>query len=210
MSSAMSAGTGLVSVSASVSLDGFIAGPEGSGFEHLFAWYEGGDRTFPSTHPEIPFHLSGADHDYLTAAMARMGVLVVGRRLFDITNGWDGVHPLDKPVVVMTHRTPQDWVERYPDAPFEFVPTGIHDAVAAAHDLAGGLDVGLNAGEVASQGIAAGLVDEVILDLVPVLLGGGTRFFDAIGTTPVVLDGPEATQGHRVTHLRYTVRRDRV
>jgi dihydrofolate reductase len=204
----MTAGTGLVSVSASVSLDGYIAGPGDSGFEHLFAWYEGGDRAFPSTHPEIPFRLSDADHGYLTAAMARTGVLVVGRRLFDMTDGWDGVHPLDKPVVVLTHRVPQDWVERHPGAPFTFVSTGIRDAVAVAHELAGGRDVGLNAGEIASQGIAAGLVDEVVLDLVPVLLGGGTRFFDAIGTTPVVLDGPEATQGHRVTHLRYTVRQD--
>ena len=58
---------GKVVTSASVSLDGYLAGPEESGFEHLFAWYDGGEAEFPSTHPEVSFNLSAEDHAYLTA-----------------------------------------------------------------------------------------------------------------------------------------------
>ncbi|WP_251152896.1 dihydrofolate reductase family protein [Cellulosimicrobium sp. Marseille-Q4280] len=197
---------GIVTTSASVSLDGFIAGPQGTGFEHLFAWYDGGDQEFPSANPDVHFHLSPADHRYLSAVMPQIGVLVVGRRLFDMTDGWGGTHPLDKPVVVLTHTVPQEWVDAHPGAPFRFVTTGIEDAVAAGHELAGGLDVAVNAGEMASQALAAGLLDEVVLDLVPVLLGDGVRFFDAIGPAPYVLDGPDVTPGERVTHLRFRLR----
>lgn len=196
----------IVTTSASVSLDGFVAGPGGTGFEHLFAWYDGGPHEFPSADPNISFRLAEADHAYLVAAMDRIGVLVVGRGVFDTTDGWSGRHPLDKPVVVLTHSVPETWVERYPEAPFTFVTTGIDDAVAAGRELAGGLDVGLSAGTVASQALAAGLVDEVVLDLVPVLLGGGVRYFDDVGAVPRLLDGPEITAGERVTHLRFRLR----
>jgi dihydrofolate reductase len=197
---------GIVTTSASVSLDGYIAGPEGSGFEHLFAWYDGGDREFPSANPGVSFRLSEADHAYLTAAMRRVGVLVVGRRLFDMTDGWGGSHPLDKPVVVVTHEVPQAWVDAHPGAPFRFVTGGIEDAVAAGREAAGDLDVAVNAGEMASQALAAGLLEEVVLDVVPVLLGEGVPFFTSIGAAPRLLDGPEITPGERVTHLRYRVR----
>ncbi|OLT46142.1 deaminase [Cellulosimicrobium sp. CUA-896] len=197
---------GIVTTSASVSLDGYISGPQGSGFEHLFAWYDGGDHEFPSANPGVSFRLSAADHAYLTAAMERLGALVVGRRLFDLTDGWGGTHPLDKPVVVLTHAVPQEWVDAHPGAPFRFVTGGIEDAVAAGHDAAGGLDVAVNAGEIASQALAAGLLEEVVLDVVPVLLGGGVPFFGAIGAAPRLLDGPDVTPGERVTHLRFRVR----
>ena len=87
---------GKVVTSASVSLDGYIAGPEESGFEHLFTWYDGGETEFPSNHPDVPFNLSEADHAYLTEFIARVGVLVVGRHLFDMTErvGW---HPSARP-----------------------------------------------------------------------------------------------------------------
>jgi dihydrofolate reductase len=197
---------GIVTTSASVSLDGFIAGPEGSGFEHLFAWYDAGDHEFPSANPGVSFRLSESDHAYLTAAMQRVGVLVVGRRLFDMTDGWGGSHPLDKPVVVVTHAVPQEWADAHPGAPFRFVRGGIEDAVAAGREAAGDLDVAVNGGEMASQALAAGLLEEVVLDVVPVLLGDGVRFFDHIGAVPRLLDGPEITPGERVTHLRYRVR----
>ncbi|MFC8923097.1 dihydrofolate reductase family protein [Cellulosimicrobium sp. NPDC057127] len=197
---------GIVTTSASVSMDGFIAGPQGSGFEHLFAWYDAGDHEFPSANPDVSFRLSEADHSYLTAVMQRIGALVVGRRLFDMTDGWGGTHPLDKPVVVLTHAVPQEWVDAHPGAPFRFVTGGIEDAVAAGREAAGGLDVAVNAGEIASQALAAGLLDEVVLDVVPVLLGDGVPFFTSIGAAPRLLDGPDITPGERVTHLRFRVR----
>lgn len=198
---------GKVTTSASVSLDGFIAGPGETGFEHLFAWYEAGEVEYPSQLDGVRFSLTPADHAYLTAAVERIGVFVVGRRLFDLTDGWTGRHPLDKPVVVVTHALPTDWVATHPGAPFTFVTDGVAEAIEVARGIAGDRDIGLNAGSILSQALELGLVDEIVLDLAPVLLGGGTRFFDALTSAPILLDGPEITPGERITHLRYTVRR---
>jgi dihydrofolate reductase len=120
---------GKIVTGASVSLDGYIAGPNETGFEHLFAWYGAGDIEDPSTHPEIPFALTASDHAYLKEYVDHVGVLVVGRRLFDMTDGWGGVHPLDRPVVVVTHRVPGEWVQAHADAPFTFVTDGLVAAI---------------------------------------------------------------------------------
>ena len=97
------------------------------------------------------------------------GALVVGRKLFDYTNGWDGKHPLGVPVVVLTHSVPDGW-EREGEW-FTFVSDGIEAAIAKARELAGGKGVGLNSGTIASQALNARLLDEVWIDLVPVILG---------------------------------------
>jgi dihydrofolate reductase len=198
---------GNVVTGASVSLDGYIAGPEETGFEQLFEWYGAGDVEFPSTHPEIPFALSAADHAYLKDYVDRVGVLVVGRRLFDMTDGWGGIHPLDRPVVVVTHKVPEEWVQTHPDAPFTFVTDGVAAAVERAREIAGSKDVGVNGGTIARQCLELGLLDEVSFDLVPVLLGGGVPFFEHVKTAPILLDGPSVTEGSRVTHLHYRVRK---
>ncbi len=198
---------GKVVTSASVSLDGYIAGPEESGFEHLFAWYDGGEAEFPSTHPEVSFNLSAEDHAYLTQFIDRVGVLVVGRHLFDMTDGWDGIHPLDRPVVVVTHNVPEAWIEAHPDAPFTFVTDGVAAAVQQGHEIAGDKDVVVNGGTMATQCLELGLLDEITLDVVPVILGSGTRYVDPAQAAPILLDGPTITQGSRVTHLQYVVRK---
>jgi dihydrofolate reductase len=200
---------GKVMTGASVSLDGFIAGPNESGFEHLFAWYSAGELEFPSTHPEIRFRLTPPDHRYLLDYVESVGVLIVGRHLFDMTDGWGGIHPLDRPVVVVTHAPPDDWIGAHPAAPFHFVTDGVAAAVEKAGSIAGGRNVGVNAGTIARHCLELGLLDEIWFDLVPVILGGGTTFFDDLRTDPIVLDGPEVIQGARVTHLRFTVRKDR-
>ncbi|NUS43034.1 MAG: deaminase [Mycobacteriaceae bacterium] len=192
---------------ASMSLDGYIAGPEESGFEHLFAWYTAGDVDFPSSHQEIPFHLTAADHAHLTESVASAGVYVVGRRLFDFTDGWGGRHPFDKPIVVVTSTVPTQWIETHPEAPFTFVTDGVRRAIERAIDIADGKDVGVNGGTLAKQCLELGLLDEINLDLVPVILGGGVSFFDHAGSGPHLLDNPVITAGERVTHLRYRVRR---
>ena len=198
---------GKVVTGASVSLDGYIAGPEETGFEHLFTWYSAGDVTFSSTHPEIPFSLTQQDHDYLTGFVESVGVLVVGRHLFDITDGWGGIHPLDRPIVVVTHNVPADWVEAHPGAPFTFVTEGVEVAIERAREIAGDKDIGVNGGTIATQCLELGLLDEITLDLVPVLLGGGVPYIDHVKVAPVLLDGPTITQGSRVTHLHYVVRK---
>jgi dihydrofolate reductase len=198
---------GKTTTGASVSLDGFIAGPNETGFDQLFAWYGAGDREFPSTHPEIPFRLSEADHAYLKEYVDAVGVLVVGRRLFDLTDGWAGIHPLDRPVIVVSHRVPEAWLRAHPEAPFTFVTGGLLAALDRAREIAGDRNVGVAAGRIASQCLALGVLDEIWLDLVPIVLGGGTKFFDEFERAPVLLDGPDVVAGVRVTHLRYVVRR---
>jgi dihydrofolate reductase len=198
---------GKVLTGASVSLDGYIAGPNESGFEHLFAWMGAGENEFRSTHPEIQFRLTAPDFDYLKSYVDGAGVLVVGRHLFDITDGWGGIHPLDRPIVVVTHSLPDAWVSAHPDAPFTFVTDGVASAIERARQIAGDKNIGVAAGTIARQCLELGLVDEVWFDLVPVILGGGTSYFDGLTTDPILLEGPEIIEGTRVTHLRYIVQR---
>ena len=191
---------------ASMSLDGYIAGPEESGFEHLFQWYGNGDVEVPTTKPEMTMRMTPVSAAHFRGLIERTGALVVGRKLFDYTRGWDGNHPMGVPVVVLTHSVPDGWPRE--GAPFHFVTEGIEAAVAKAAELAGDKVVGVNGGTIARQCLDAGLLDEVWIDLVPVLLGDGTPFFEQLGTAPVALEGPVSVQeGKGVTHLRYRVTR---
>jgi dihydrofolate reductase len=191
---------------ASMSLDGYISGPGETGFEHLFKWYGNGDVEVPTTKPEMTMRMTAASAEHQRRMADMTGALVVGRKLFDFTDGWDGNHPLGKPVVVLTHSVPAGWPRD--DAPFTFVSEGIERAIAVAHELAGEKVVGVNGGTIARQCLDAGLLDEIWVDLVPVLLGGGTPFFEQLSSAPVELEGPVAiTDGRDVTHLRYRVRR---
>lgn len=190
---------------ASMSLDGYIAGPGETGFEHLFKWYGNGDVVVPTTHPEMTFRTTAASAEHLRKLTDMTGALVVGRRLFDSTDAWGGNHPLGKPVVVVTHSVPEGWPRD--DAPFTFVTDGIERAIEQAKALAGDKIVGVNGGTIAQQCLDAGLLDEIWVDLVPVLLGGGTPFFDQLKRVPVELEGPDSVvEGSDVTHLRYRVR----
>jgi dihydrofolate reductase len=190
---------------ASMSLDGYIAGPGESGFEHLFKWYGNGDVVVPTTDEELTMRMTPVSAEHFRSLMDMTGALVVGRRLFDSTGGWGGNHPLGVPVVVLTHSVPDGWPRE--GAPFTFVTDGIERAVEQAKELAGEKVVGVNGGMIARQCLDAGLLDEVWVDLVPVLLGGGTPFFDELERAPVELEGPvSVTEGTDVTHLRYRVR----
>lgn len=133
--------------------------------------------------------------------MAGVGVLICGRHLFDITHGWNGTHPVGLPVVVVTHKAPAGWpgVER-----FTFVDS-VRAAVQVARDLAGEKDVVVASSKIAQQCLDSGLLDEIHLDLVPVLLGNGVPWFENLARAPVRLDNPVVIEGDRVTHLAYSV-----
>ncbi len=194
-----------VMTSATMSLDGYIADENHGGFDHLFRWYEQGDVETPTADPQMTWRTSAATAAHLRDLKARLGALVVGRRLFDITDGWGGRHPLGVPVVVVTHHVPEGW-EREGDATV-FVTDGIESAVARAKALAGGKQVGVNGGTIATQVLEAGLLDEVHVDLVPVLLGSGIPLFAHLRIAPVQLEGPvRVVEGIGVTHLAYRVR----
>ena len=190
---------------ASMSIDGYIAGPDETGFEHLFQWYGNGDIDVPTADPQMTLKMTQVNVDHWHRTLDLTGALVVGRKLFDYTSGWGGRHPIDKPVVVLTSRDAPDGFE---DKPFTFVTEGIERAIEVAAELAGGKGVGLNGGTIASQALDAGLLDEVWVDLVPVVLGGGTPFLSQLGSAPIALEGPiDVIEGTAVTHMRYRVRR---
>src|SRR5215210_1935599 len=129
---------------ASMSLDGYISGPNETGFEHLFKWMGNGDVEVPTANPELTFRLTEENARYVRALTEQTGAFVVGRKLFDFTSGWGGRHPLDKPVVVLTHNVPDGW-ERVGEN-FTFVSDGIESAVERARALADGKAVGVNGG----------------------------------------------------------------
>ncbi|WP_449061887.1 dihydrofolate reductase family protein [Planomonospora algeriensis] len=193
-----------VYIEASMSLDGFIAGPSNSGFEHLFAWCRNGDvPTSTANSTRVAYRTSAASAAHVRELNDITGALVVGRRLFDMTNGWDGTHPMGVPTFVVTHTAPEDW--KAEGTPFTFVTDGLAAAVELARQAAGDKAVGVGPGDVAWQALDAGLVDQVRIDLVPVLLGGGTRMFDRLTGTPVHLGDPRVITGTAVTHLIYDV-----
>lgn len=196
-----------VTTQASMSLDGFISGPNESGFEHIFEWYGNGDVTIPTANPEMPpSRVSQASADYLEV-WDDIGAIVVGRRLFDMTNGWDGSHPIGReiPIFVVTHSAPTEWTPKHDDTSFTFVTDGLESAIEQAKAVAGNKDVDIGPGSIVGQALESGLLDEIKIDLVPVLLGGGVRFLESLATAPVKLDGPRVIEGDRVTHLIYKV-----
>lgn len=196
---------GKVITGATTSLDGYIAGPEESGFDLLFQWYGNGDVEIPSASPDVPpIRLSSASAALVKQEWENTGALVVGRYLYDMTKAWGGRHPMNVTTVVLTHERPEDRPED--DENFVFVTDGIEAAVAKAKELAGDKNVGVNGGQMARQCLEAGLLDEVGVELVPVILGGGKTLFGELG--PVQFDGPVAVvQGTGVTHLRYKVKK---
>ena len=189
---------------ASMSLDGYIADPSDN-VGPLFDWYGNGDVEVTGADPDRVFRVSAASAEYLRRAWSDAVAGVIGRRLFDLTNGWNGRPPVGEAVFVVTHRPPRDW--DFPDAPFTFVTDGVASAIAQAKEFAGDRVVAVNPGNVGGQAFAAGLVDEVLVDLVPVVFGAGVRYFGDYAGSPLLLGNPEVVQGDRVTHLRYQVRR---
>jgi dihydrofolate reductase len=192
---------GKVIAQASMSLDGFIADTSDE-VGPLFDWYHNGEVEVTGSHPD--FRTSAASAAYLRQAWSSIGVDVIGRRLFDLTNGWNGRPVVGEAVFVVTHRPPTYWP--YPDAPFTFVTDGLHSALAQAQAVAGERDVSITPGTIAGQAFAAGLIDEVRIDLVPVVFGAGVRFFGDYSGSPFLLENPDIVQGNRVTHLHYRVR----
>lgn len=196
---------GKVIMASAVSVDGFIADPADQ-VGPLFDWYSNGEVPIQVGDTAYEFHTSPATAEYLTESWGRVGAVIIGRHLFDLTNGWHGRPAVGEHVFVVTHTVPADW-EYLATAPFTFVIDGVRSAVAKAKAFAGpDRDVALNAGEVGGQAFAAGLVDEVDLALVPVVFGSGVRFFGSFDKGPALLDNPTIVQGDRVTHLRYRVR----
>ena len=195
-----------VVMQAVVSVDGFIAYPDDS-VGPLFDWYFNGDTELRASASDWTFHVSRTSAEHVQPHWDAIDVTVIGRHLFDTTNGWDGKTAAGEQLVVITHRPlPQEWLAAHPDAPFHTAGS-VESGIALAKELAGDGVVDVTAGDVGGQAFSAGLVDEVAMDVVPVVLGEGVRFFGS-HTGTVLLDDPDhVVQGDRVLHLHYKVRR---
>jgi dihydrofolate reductase len=183
-----------------VSVDGFIADAEDN-VGPLFEWYFNGDAEIVNGGP---FKVSTDSARYVRPMWQRIGTTIMGRHLFDLTNGWEGTPPAGGHIVVVSHRPrPEGW---HPEASCQFVDD-IGRAIMLAKELAGDRDVAITAGNVGGQALALGLVDEVAMDVVPVVFGCGKRYFGELDAAQLLEDSDAVIQGRRVLHLRYRVRR---
>lgn len=134
------------------------------------------------------------------------GSFVCGRGVFDYTHGWGGNPPGGNPTFVVTHRPGPDGFPAAPGGPpFTFVHDGVESAIRQARQAAQGGDIGLCGASIVQQAINARIVDQICIDLVPVFLGKGIRYFADIDPT-ITIEGPvQVVEGDRVTHLRYLV-----
>ena len=183
---------GRVVADISVSLDGFVAGPHDE-MEHVFSWYGK-----PQPTPPDATTLAGSGG-------LGLGVIVYGRRTFDVARGWGGTHPTGAPVVVVTHRLPEGWPRE--GSSVEFATEGVERAMQRAQQIAGSRDVALGSPSVIQQCLDFGVVDRIQVKVVPVLLGAGIRLFDNLTAAPLELGDPEVIEGNGVTHLSYEVPR---
>jgi dihydrofolate reductase len=206
----------------SMSLDGYIAGPEpgpeqplGRGGERLHEWaYR--LASFRERHGESG-GVTNADDEVLAETLARPGAVVMGRGMFGGGDGpwgddpWEGWWaddpPFRAPVFVLTHHA-REPLPKEGGTTFTFVTEGVEAAVEQASAAASGKDVSLAGGaDVAQQCLRAGLLDEMQIHLVPILLGGGVRLFDRLDAAPLQLDKARVIDSPGVTHLRFRVAR---
>ena len=187
----------------SMSLDGFVAGPD-DGVDEVFDWYFSGDVEVPTpnTTTGFTFRVSAPSAEHLRGLIADVGAMLTGRRTFENANRWHGRHPFDVPAFVVTRQVPDGWPR--PGSTVHFADR-LESAVAQAKAAAGSKLVGVHGADTIQQLLNAGLLDELRIDLAAVLLGSGVRLFEHLAGTPAVLGDPTVVAGTGVTHLRYPV-----
>jgi dihydrofolate reductase len=207
-------------LSMSMSLDGFVAGPDqteqaplGIGGEQLHQWLIS-LKAFRETHGGGEGGEVNASTPIAEQILGGTGATIMGRNMFGGGPGpwgdkpWNGFWgddpPYHHPVFVLT-RHPRDPLELRGGTTFHFVTAGIESALEQARAAAGGKDVSIGGGaNVVHQYLSAGLLDEMLISVVPVLLGGGARLFDNLGEPRPKLRQVEAVEAPGVTHIRYT------
>jgi dihydrofolate reductase len=185
----------------SMSLDGFIAGPDddhdnglGVNGHRLHDWLS--DGADPASHR--PSGVSGEVFDELMAT----GAVVVGRRTFELARGWNGDHHDGVPIFVLTQREPDGDTPRWPLVTYV---TDVATAMARAKDAAGDRNVLVHGARTAQLALDAGVLDELEIHQIPVLLGQGRRLFDHLGPEHIELELTRIVDAPGVTHLRYRV-----
>jgi dihydrofolate reductase len=184
----------------SMSLDGFVAGPnEDPG--RLHDWLSGGEPSGPSGVPGRPSGVNGQVFDEFMAT----GAVVAGRGTFEPAGGWGGDHHDGVPIFILSRQEPGIDIGPWPLVTYV---TDVETAITRAKQAAGGKNVLVHGAATAQLALAAGVLDELELHLIPVLLGQGRRLFDERGPEHVELERTRILEGEAgVTHLHYRVQR---
>ena len=191
----------------SMSLDGFIAGPNvrtgnglGDGGGVLHEWVMKGTGNPMEDKPG----LTGVNRQVFDEVMAT-GAVIAGRRTFEPAGGWGGDHHDGVPIYVLSRHRAPDWAADWPLVHFV---CDLAEIVRRVKSAAGDRDVLVHGSGIAQRALAAGLLDELEIHVVPVLFGGGIRLFDNLGVEHHALERLRLLEGEDgVTHLRYRVRR---
>lgn len=197
-----------VAVDITMSLDGFIAGPNdgpgnglGDGGDKLHEWaYE--LASFREPHG-MEGGIVNEDSKILDEGMNQPGAIICGKRMFDLAEGWGDNPPFHKPVFVLTHEDRAQLVKEG-GTTFTFVTDGIESALKQAKAAAGEKDVGIGGGaNTIQQFLKAGLLDEMHIHVAPMMLGDGVRLFDHMDPGFTALERTRVIGSPRVTHLSF-------
>ena len=192
----------------SMSLDGFIAGPNerpdnglGDGGHRLHEWaLTGAD----ADHKGVSGRLAGVNGQVVDEFMAT-GAVVAGRGTFEPAGGWGGDHHDGVPIFILSRQEPGIEIGQWPLVTYL---TDVRTAMTRAKEAAGDKDVLVHGAGTAQLALAAGVLDELEIHLVPVLLGQGRRLFDHLGPEHIELERTRILEGEAgVTHMRYRVQR---
>ena len=184
----------------SMSLDGFVAGPNetidnglGDGGERLHEWVLG-----PASE-----QLEGVDREVVDEFMST-GAVLAGRGTFEPAQGWNGDHHDGVPIFILSRHQPAPEFSQWPGVTYL---SDLEEAVRRAKEAAGDKDVLVHGVGMAQRSLQAGLLDEIQIHLVPVLLGKGRRLFEHLGADHIELETVSVARGQDATHLRYRVKR---
>ena len=192
---------GTVSAGFTMSLDGFIAGPNDD-VGLLFKWYFGGDVNIPAPDSGMVFKVAAPSVPIIQELLGSFGAIVTGRRDFDVSNAWGGSSPMGVPIFIVTHHPPPEWLNK--ESPFTFVTDGVESALNQARKVAGEKNIAVGGTTITRQMLEAGLLDELHIDLVPLLLGDGIRLFDHL-SKPIELTSKRVIDSTGVTHLTFRI-----
>jgi dihydrofolate reductase len=191
----------------SMSLDGFIAGPNegpdnglGDGGHRLHEWFLMGAD---ADHKEVAGRLAGANRQVFDELMAT-GAVVAGRGTFEPAGGWGGDHHDGVPIFILSRQEPDSKTGQWPLV--TYVPD-VRTAMTEAKRAAGDKNVLVHGAGTAQLALAAGVLDELEIHLIPVLLGQGRRLFDHLAPEHIELEPTRVLEGDGVTHMHYRVQR---
>ena len=191
----------------SMSLDGFIAGPNvrpdnglGDGGQHLHDWA----LKHSLDHKDVGAGIRGVNKQAIGEVM-QTGAVIAGRRTFEPAGGWNGDHHDGVPIYILSRHEAPGWAARWPLVHYM---SDLAEIVRRAKAAAGDRNVLVHGSGLAQRALAAGLLDELEIHVVPLLFGDGIRLFDNLGVTQYRLERTRVLEGEEgVTHLHYRVRR---